>query len=241
MIHFAVGVIIPKEKRQSAGDVQNYLANVLARYSENTEVDPYEGPCECGRWNATKLVREALDKEFGDMESVSHWFTLMHQELADDEKDKLWKKDIAEPRKAFAKKLTEENPEWLKPRSDCEKCHGTGTRTTTYNPDSKWDCWVIGGRWNGEVKGKPKGDGKGGFNFGEEFHDLNENSCTVKEALYNEFSPFALITPDGEWHESGKMGLWGISTDDKEDWTQEAVKIMKDYEDFLIVSLDCHI
>ena len=66
-------------------------------------------------------------------------------------------------------RLLEANPEWSKAQKSCSDCHGTGKRMTTYNPKSKWDWWVVGGRWNGAVKGEPRGDEKG-FNFGEEFH-----------------------------------------------------------------------
>ncbi len=39
----------------------------------------------------------------------------------------------------------------IEPASDCEDCEGSGTRVTTYNPASKWDWYVIGGRWEGEL------------------------------------------------------------------------------------------
>ena len=32
---------------------------------------------------------------------------------------------------------------------DGSGCAGTGIIRVTYNPEAKWDYWVIGGRWNG--------------------------------------------------------------------------------------------
>ena len=35
--------------------------------------------------------------------------------------------------------------------TDCEDCNGSGTSVTTYNPESKWDWYQVGGRWEGEL------------------------------------------------------------------------------------------
>lgn len=35
---------------------------------------------------------------------------------------------------------------------DGSGCGGTGIDRTTYNPDSKWDWWTIGGRWSARFK-----------------------------------------------------------------------------------------
>jgi len=39
-----------------------------------------------------------------------------------------------------------------KPDPDCERCNGTVICESTYNPNSKWDWWQIGGRWSGSLK-----------------------------------------------------------------------------------------
>lgn len=38
------------------------------------------------------------------------------------------------------------------PDPKCEECKGTGKSETTYNPQSKWDWWTIGGRWTGMLR-----------------------------------------------------------------------------------------
>ena len=39
---------------------------------------------------------------------------------------------------------------------DCEECDVNGLYTTTYNPKSKWDWYLIGGRFRGYFKLKNK-------------------------------------------------------------------------------------
>jgi hypothetical protein len=64
--------------------------------------------------------------------------------------------------------------------------------TTTYNPDSKWDWYEIGGRWWGLFGG--------------------QNSCTVEEFLQHldEWKTWALVLPTGTWYEKGEMGWFGL-------------------------------
>lgn len=112
---------------------------------------------------------------------------------------------------------------------------------STYNPKSKWDYWVIGGRWNGEIRNAPRDDGVG-FNFGEEFHQLSENIIRVKE-LDHKLVPFAVVTPDGNWHERGKMGWWAMVRDEKpdDDWENEVMKLIQSHQDCWAIGVDCHI
>lgn len=60
------------------------------------------------------------------------------------------------------------------------------------------------------------------------------------------FSTYAVLTPDGEWYEPGKMGWWGISNARPEEETE----FEKNYEEKFIKTanpewkltiIDCHI
>ena len=55
----------------------------------------------------------------------------------------------------------------------------------------------------------------------------------------------AVVTPDGEWHEVGKMGWWGISSESGErlrDWVEHfRERFLEPYQDHTIVIVDCHI
>jgi hypothetical protein len=53
--------------------------------------------------------------------------------------------------------------------------------------------------------------------------------------------PFAIITPDGEWHEKGNMGWFGMEHNEKEDWQAIARQILGEHMDCIAVAIDCHI
>lgn len=112
---------------------------------------------------------------------------------------------------------------------------------STSNPQSKWDWWVIGGCWNGEVRGTPKND-ETGFNFGEQYHQLEENMLPVKW-LDHKLSCFAIVTPDGAWHQQGQMGWWAVVTNEKDDseWEKEVMEIIQRHREDILVGVDCHI
>jgi len=122
---------------------------------------------------------------------------------------------------------------------------GKWERYTRYNPNSKWDWYSEGGRWDGAIKtkeGEFVNDGALGdidwtdFKpedyeekteknfFGEEYRPLKEG---VRWHYTRSSVPFCLVV-DGEWIEKGQMGWWGISTNNKEqqDWNDEFFSIL---------------
>lgn len=129
-----------------------------------------------------------------------------------------------------------------KPDSTCETCSGIGVQTSTYNPLSKWDWWSFGGRWNGNIKNKYRGD-KSGFNFDDEYRTLHENLVQVELLIKRNIVPFAILTPDGEWIDQGNMGWWAVVTDEVNPkvWERSCQKVYEKYSDCLAVGLDCHI
>jgi len=109
---------------------------------------------------------------------------------------------------------------------------------------AKWDWWRIGGRWDGEIKGEQITDEEDkGFNFGSQHESLERNTTTTDFLLKNKIIPFAIVTPDGKWHEKGNMGWWCLVTDEKEQisWDEEALEIYKFWEGYIAVGCDLHI
>jgi hypothetical protein len=266
----------------------------------------------------------------------------VHEEFDWDEHIKEWS--------AVEKRETESHPRYGKPKHDCEDCKGTGTAKTTYNPNSRWDWWQIGGRWTGtfadgynpsedpnniEVCSLCEGTGQrtdaiaaGSFmvkaisqwikdvdleeeyrvalqsvftkgildtdQFSEEsksrlrelmdgdkipskvsvvLEDALENchnGCVCNgcggdgkkakwptqwvdhgnivsvDAIPDDFSSFAVLTPDGKWHERGKMGMFATVSDEKsdDDWQKAfhaAVDHYKGQGGHVAVVVDCHI
>lgn len=109
-----------------------------------------------------------------------------------------------------------------------------GNITSTYNPESKWDWYEIGGSWKGYL---PLKDG--------EYAD----QCRVDDVDWSKFykehgSPFCIITPDGEWQECGKMGWWGAVSNrcPKDEWDELAVGLTSSLPaDTLVTVVDFHI
>ena len=136
---------------------------------------------------------------------------------------------------------------------------GVWERFSTYNPDSKWDWYEVGGRWAGSIKTK---DGQyvnecalGDIDWsdfkpedyckrwvktwrGEKYHPLKKK---VRWRYTKSIVPFALII-DGEWYEKGQMGWFGVSFNDKENWSEEFFNLLSNVpEDSEATLIDFHI
>jgi hypothetical protein len=122
---------------------------------------------------------------------------------------------------------------------------GKWERYTQYNPNSKWDWYSEGGRWDGAIKtkdGEFVNDGVLGDIDWTDFKPEDYKEKTEKDFFGKEYRPlkdgviwhftrssipFCLVV-DGEWIEKGQMGWFGISTNDKEeqDWNDEFFSII---------------
>lgn len=105
----------------------------------------------------------------------------------------------------------------------------------------KWDWYSVGGRWCGEMVGKPISS-EDGFNFDEKYRTFEGNNCLVEEITPG-WTPFAIITPKGEWIERGEMGWWAVVSNEKEEekWEEEVKKVFAKYKGHTVVSVDTHI
>ena len=111
---------------------------------------------------------------------------------------------------------------------------------STYNPNSKWDWYSIGGRWSGFLCTKEKDD---------EGNPIRVNQAQFKDIdwdymLENRIIPFNYVTEDGEWCEKGEMGWWGITTNEmgKDAWSDNFKSYLKLVEDNCLVTvIDFHI
>src|ERR1051325_2307166 len=92
---------------------------------------------------------------------------------------------IVESRSLFRKR----DKRYGKVDPSCEICHGTGKIKTTYNEFACFDWYEIGGRWDGALGGTKR-----------ESNVLWRNSSRVSD-LPNGYCFFAIVTPNGSWHE----------------------------------------
>lgn len=115
-----------------------------------------------------------------------------------------------------------------------------GNLLTTYNPDSKWDWYSIGGRWS-EFLPLKELDSEGNY--------LTTHEALVEEIdweylLEYKYPPFCFVTEDGEWIEKGEMGWFGISFDEipEDSWKTQFSNYVKELDpDCLVTVIDFHI
>ena len=98
-----------------------------------------------------------------------------------------------------------------------------------YNPNSKWNWYTIGGRFN---------------NYLKTLSGKTTNEDYVSKIDWEDILPFAFVTPIGEWHERGKMGWWACVFNEKptDNWKSEFKEFLDSLdEDTIVTVVDCHI
>ena len=130
---------------------------------------------------------------------------------------------------------------------------------STYNPDSKWDWYKLGGRWNNFFplkEGAEGTQGESGINDTEakegrcdqaEYKDIDWETLFIENGTGKGEEPqpltFAFLK-DGEWVERGQMGWFATVSDEKADgeWNAQYLEMLKSLApDTLISVYDCHI
>lgn len=110
-----------------------------------------------------------------------------------------------------------------------------------YNPDSRWDWYSIGGRWQSYLYLKELDD--------------DGNAVKVDQATFGEIDwdymidngtiPFCFVTEDGEWVEKGEMGWWGMVSNEtpSESWKETFKRYINSIKDpdCLVTAIDFHI
>lgn len=199
------------------------LESALAPFDENTEVPRYIAN--------TKAQLIATERQ-------RH--TLAAENLAEmlNDPQAYWPRGIQNPahlrwivRDAPAAAALSDDELWeqvVKPKA--YDLDDEGNQWSTYNPRSRWDWYAIGGRWDRELV--VKGGGQGNVNQAR-LGDLN---------LLLSLVPFAVLTPDGTWHEQGKMRWFGIVQDEDDAWEKKYRELIAQQDPDLVATLvDVHI
>jgi hypothetical protein len=207
MTHFTVGIIVPHDKFTR---IKSFIAQQMAPYDEGIKVAPYV----C--YSAQKAKAE-IERDIQRFERII------------DRCDPDY--DLDKCREVLGRlRITTPEEKYREYVQFHEHFSAQGEPLSTYNPDSKWDWYVIGGRWDGWINGKEtSGD------------HLENNKATTGQALERGIIPHAIITPDGQWHERGKMGWWAIMITENEDWDTRAKELLSTYASHHVVILDAHI
>jgi hypothetical protein len=125
------------------------------------------------------------------------------------------------------------------------------------NPNSKWDWWLVGGRWTGMLQLKSlaarehAGDGKPGLMTEVNTNVLHADYARVGDVDWEgmeedktEAATYAFIDRVGKWNQRGEMGWWAC--DDPSKGTPSYDKVFWSFIDSLpdeqrIYIVDCHI
>ena len=304
MSHFAILAV------RKAGNPISY-EEAMERYNECAEVEPYiyktyEEAAKAGKERLGRLVDDEKIKDLTAGMSKDEWIA-KHSPVWDSEE---YAKYAGETYERYTKKL-ELVKKYLDGTVTDKECHDfyceeedrvdkDGNILSTYNPESKWDWYSIGGRWSGELKIKKskvkkygskevdealKGDidwaamnsitpeqrehakrfwkyyvmeepypgtdeekkKELGFTFYTKEYYLKRYK-TIEGYLKSLSTWYlrAVLDDDGEWHEVGEMGWFGMSSESEDEdakWEEEFYdRFIKPLpEDAVLTVIDCHI
>lgn len=258
MSHFTVLVVVDGDTKESA--IESALTDILEPFDEQRETPRYrkltrEEAIKEERERIEERKRETYDKWVADPEGyekgVSNPGHLRYlKTLPKITSDGNALAVVGEEHHSFIEdyeRITgsdegawQEAIRWVEP----EDVQEDGIYST-YNPNSKWDWWSIGGRWSGAfLNAVPVGKAKDYFT-GEPFTVFGNGVDILRRRdLRRPESPFAILTKNGEWHEKGQMGWFGMASNEAEqsDWDKQVADILQkvDGKDWLVL-VDCHI
>lgn len=222
MSHFFALVITNAQN----GHAERSVETLLAPFNENITVPEYDRTCHCIGETAKERADKLMQAELGTWDEAKDKFKAEYPlppNASWEERIKLeplWRRLYMKPRYSRRDELLAGMDDKQAPTPDCDQCHGQGTYRSTYNPDSQWDWYSIGGRWNDVVGG---------------------NQAPVAWFLDNDQFPFAIVTPDGKWHQKGNMRWFGMVSDEKDNWPEEARRIMNEHQSLTGIVCDLHI
>lgn len=238
MSHFSVNAIIPNKVFNAANreeNVKSFIDSQLEKFYESLETPRYV------EYTKEQLIAKQK-KETEDYKN-STYAEYLKDPIAY-EKDCKNPNHLAYLKNDFPKKLTytdEQHYEEAIRYYEAEDIGNDGEVYSESNPNSKWDWYRVGGRWAGWLQNRQEElTTDNGFNFGTQ-ENVSDNYCTIKEATEKKLIPFAIVTPDGEWHEKAQMGWFAITINENDNWDNEAIKIYNNYPEDYVVCVDCHI
>jgi hypothetical protein len=206
MTHFTVAIILPHEVR----DIGGFISQQMEPFDENVEVPAY--------------VAYSVEKAAEEIKGTLHRLELIVSRNEPRYNIEACREQIEELRRTTPEARYRDRLRFY------DRFNSQGDPITNYNPDAKWDWYVVGGRWDGWINDRETS--------GEQ---VDDNIATTEEAIERGKIPHAIITPDGEWNENGQMGWWGILITENEHWDEQAKALLATFPDHRIVIIDAHI
>ncbi len=206
MTHFTIAIVVPHDIQ----DIDAFITEQMAPFDESLKVKPY--------------VSYSIVKAATELHDTMHRFERIISRNDPNYNIEKCREEIERLRQTTPEQRYQE---YLKYH---DRFNHAGEPISTYNPDSKWDWYVVGGRWDGWINDR-KASGE----------RIDANMATTEQAIERHKIPHAIITPDGQWHEHGEMGWWGIMLTENEQWDTEALKLFALYPGHQVVIIDAHI
>lgn len=227
--------------------LEDYLRDVLARYDENVEVE---------RWTPREelIAQTRADIEayrtgiFAEYQANQVGYVLAHEKNPD---------HIHYLQVEFPQRLAWTDQQcWeyaVRYADRPSDIRPDGSLRETYNEDSKWDWWSIGGRWE-QIFRDRQGESVSDFltglrataaklKAGENLNPHRDDPNAHGGDLPWHF-PHNLITTDGKWHEIGETGWWGMRHDamTEAEWVDLAIELLSAEDpNARVVYIDFHI
>ena len=147
-------------------ETEDEIENLVADQDENLEVDPYFRPVE-GE-DLERMVKFYTDKEMKEAAETGNDARTVDQEY-----------------------LLNVMEDWNGGEGVVED--GVIGYMSTYNPESKWDWYEVGGRWGDEVP---------------------LNNCLAKDIpeYFKEWLPSVIVTKEHGWQSAKEFGWFGSSS-----------------------------
>lgn len=244
MSHFIVNVLIPKSQitKMSHDGVTNIVTDILAPFDENLKVEPrqvYLSPDdEKHMLDHYKIDPMAADVNAQLAAKLESWKGYAGQ--LDSKGNVFWMSTTNQQSKWDWWQIGGRWTGWLgnyDPTTDpenferCALCDGTGKRNDALGKQAREDDPTY--TCNG-CNGK-------GTSIKWSLKNYDGDILPVANIL--EKIPFALVTPDGAWHEQGEMGWFAsVSSEKDEDlWKEEVQLLYAQHLDCVAVAVDCHV
>lgn len=187
-MHYSVLVAVDGSVKEA--DVEKEVARLLEPFNEHTEVEPYAIDPAVQKWHDT--WEESLAK-------AKKWHA-ENQQKALAGKGEPWFSPRVEDEWTDLQYLNwyggedENSGPWV------EDGNGGYVEMSTYNPLSKWDYWIIGGRWDGYLNQVPNGHDEHPV-WGKTPLYKDGKNVIRRRDLRRPQSTYAYLTKEGEWVE----------------------------------------
>lgn len=229
--------VITKERSREA------IEKILEPYWEEIEVEPYVDETKEQMIKKAKKIQERYLKKIEDGQEFTEQYILKYVNAKTDE----------ELYEAY--------------KDEDDEYDENGNHLTTYNPNSKWDWYSIGGRWNkmllvnkdigycvedmqdiglfGCFNSKEEDNAPEGFKWVNSARIGDIEFKKMEQMTAGPFITWALVD-ENMWIEQGKMGWWALNdaTESSESAFKRHLKVYledPDNQNKYLTVVDCHI